>query len=40
MQAVDINEKNNKNTAEMVRDAGGKAYDFTCDLSKLEDIER
>lgn len=37
---VDINEANNQETAKMIKQAGGKAFDFTCDLAKLENIQK
>ena len=38
MILVDIDTKSNEQTAKEIIEAGGKAFTFTCDLSKKEDI--
>ena len=37
---VDIDTKANEETADEIREMGGVAFTFTCDLSKREDIYR
>ncbi|XP_071547689.1 epidermal retinol dehydrogenase 2-like isoform X2 [Panulirus ornatus] len=38
MILLDINEEQNMTTAEMIRDAGGDAYTFTCDVSDQKSV--
>ncbi|XP_053633615.1 epidermal retinol dehydrogenase 2 isoform X2 [Cherax quadricarinatus] len=38
MILLDVNEEQNKITADMIRDAGGEAYSFTCDVSDQKSV--